>query len=285
MATCGHCKQTDQSLAHIRTCGQAGAVATATRPALVPGNVVTFDLEDGYWLVQAVADEAFTCKRQQRDDSGPVCVFPLAQVEMVFPNANAAVDYDLAQRTEATLRRNREILHGDPDYCRGCARGLKGRALHRAGCPVIAAQQVANAQTIERNDTRRHPDAWKQVDELRERVATHLYRETRQGGSPRIEGRFAIVVDGTTKFLRIKKITAGRWAGRVFVDSQASDDYYPVKAPATLLAYLSAVLANPEAAAKLYSDELDRCNMCDRTLTNDESRARGIGPECWAKRG
>jgi hypothetical protein len=285
MATCGHCKQPDQTVAHVRTCGQ-GAVATAQLPELTPGNVVTIDLEDGYWLVEAVWDHPLPTVQASRLDATQRAVeWPLRQVELVFPNESAAVDYRLAQRTETILRRNREILHGDPDYCRGCVKGWSGEKWHRTGCPVIAARQQANTQTIERADNLRRQDVWKQVDGLRERGAKHLHRETRQGGSPRVEGRFAIVVDGTTKFLRIKKITAGRWAGRVFVDSQASDDYYPVKVPATLLAYLSAVLANPEAAAKRYADELDACSMCGRTLTNDESRARGIGPECWSKWG
>lgn len=285
MATCGHCKQTGQTVAHVRTCGQTGTVATATRtlPQLVPGNVVTLSLEDGYWLVEAnlAGDRAQLARVQAQGRTAHD--FPLHQVELVFPNTKSAVEYDLAVRIENTKRRNREILHGDADYCRGCAKGWAGAKWHRDGCPNIPAPQPLENYHHASGATLRESDPWKQVDGLRERVAAHLHRETRQGGSPRVEGRFAIVVEGTTKFLRIKKITSGRWAGRVFVDSQASDSYYPVKAPATLLAYLSAVLADPQTAAKLYADELDACSDCGRTLTNDESRARGIGPECWAK--
>lgn len=290
MATCGHCKQPGQTVAHVRTCGQAGsAVATAERkapqfPELVPGNVVTVNLEDGYWLVEAnlANDEFYAALVQARGRTA--ATFHAMQVELVFPNLNAAADYRLAAGALTAKEQISEALHGDPLYCRGCAKGWQGAKWHRDGCPVIAARdtQVAPVPGDYQSEAATR-DPWKQVDGLRERVAEHLHRETRQGGSPRVEGRFAVVIEGVTKFLRIKKITSGRWAGRVFVDSQASDSYYPVKAPATLLAYLSAVLVNPQAAAKRYADELDACSDCGRTLTNDESRVRGIGPECWSK--
>jgi hypothetical protein len=281
MATCGHCHKTDQTVAHVRTCGQ-GTVATAELPDLEPGMVFTIDLEDGYWLVEAVLVGEFVQGRRL-DPTNKAVVWPLKQVEVVFPNAQAAKEYDLALRTQATRERVSETLHGDPHYCRGCAKGWAGEKWHRADCRVIAGRKPETHHHAS-GATLRESDPWKQVDGLRERVAEHLHRETRQGGSPRVEGRFAIVVDGTTKFLRIKKITDGRWAGRVFVDSMGSDTAYPVKTPATLLAYLSAVLAEPQAAAKRYADELGECSDCGRPLTNDESRARGIGPECWAKR-
>lgn len=288
MATCGHCHKTGQSVAHIRSCGQS-TVATAERqlPDLRPGNVVTLSLEDGYWLVEAsLAGDQFQAARVQAHGR-TACNFPLHQVEMVFPSLDSAAQYRIADGALTAQEQISQALHGDPLYCRGCAKGWRGAKWHRTDCPSVTVREerVAGTTASDREHMATEGrDPWKQVDGLRRRVAEHLHRETRQGGSPRVEGRFAIVVDGTTKFLRIKKIIEGRWAGRVFVDSQASDDYYPVKAPATLLAYLSAVLADPQAAAKRYADELDSCSDCGRTLTNDESRARGIGPECWAKR-
>jgi hypothetical protein len=38
--------------------------------------------------------------------------------------------------------------------------------------------------------------------------------------------------------------------------------------------------ANMEECLKLYGDEHSRCGICNRKLTKDESRARGIGPVC-----
>ena len=118
---------------------------------------------------------------------------------------------------------------------------------------------------------------WAEVDRLRGEVAQHLHYEARGAKI----GHFAVYIDGDLKFLRIK---VGRYAGRVFVDSMGSDTGYPVRRPDTLETYLAAVLVDPVAAAKRYADELDSCSDCGRPLTNELSRQRGIGPDCWAKR-
>lgn len=39
-------------------------------------------------------------------------------------------------------------------------------------------------------------------------------------------------------------------------------------------------LENPAAAALRYAQELGRCSRCNRHLTDEASRARGLGPEC-----
>jgi hypothetical protein len=41
--------------------------------------------------------------------------------------------------------------------------------------------------------------------------------------------------------------------------------------------------AGPKAAAERYAREIGNCYSCGRTLTNDESRAVGIGPTCRSK--
>ena len=39
-------------------------------------------------------------------------------------------------------------------------------------------------------------------------------------------------------------------------------------------------LENPAGSALRYAQELGRCSRCNRTLTDEASRARGLGPEC-----
>lgn len=39
-------------------------------------------------------------------------------------------------------------------------------------------------------------------------------------------------------------------------------------------------LENPAGAALRYAQELGRCSRCNRTLTDEASRARGLGPDC-----
>lgn len=45
------------------------------------------------------------------------------------------------------------------------------------------------------------------------------------------------------------------------------------------------IAADPKAAMMRYGQELGECGHCYRTLTNDESRALGIGPRCRASKG
>ena len=100
-------------------------------------------------------------------------------------------------------------------------------------------------------------------------------------------GRYAATIDGVTKFFKIDKATEGKWAGWVFVKIQASDDLHRQGSQKPGAAYkgasedyLRAIVANEEAAFALYGHELGACGVCGRTLTDEVSRERGIGPVC-----
>lgn len=302
MATCGHCGQAGQTVAHVRTCGQAGAVATTTLPQLVIGNVVTLVDEPGFWTVEHLATHEdgvpWLGAEQIRSENGSGKahrVAPTSEVELVFPDMQAAANYRIAVDTEVAKAQVRETLHGDPSYCRGCAKGWAAAKWHRDGCPNIA--QVA----LPVRDTGTHVDEmvdvpglpgvrvpapvdgnpWAPVNELRNRIKPYLHRKIRNATI----GHFAARTDGSdvVKFYRVKLVTAGNWAGKVFVEAQASDDYYPIKTPATLTMVLTAILVNPKAAEELYGRELGQCYRCNRTLTDETSRRLGIGPECRSK--
>lgn len=101
------------------------------------------------------------------------------------------------------------------------------------------------------------------------------------------EGRYAVRnAEGVVKFYRVDRPTEGRWAGYVFVKVQASDDLYPVRNRQQREAVLAAIAeAGIEASMTLYGRELGKCGHCGRTLTDEDSRARGIGPVCYGKMG
>ena len=102
-------------------------------------------------------------------------------------------------------------------------------------------------------------------------------------------GRYAVATeDGATNalaFYKVDRPTEGRWAGRVFVKLIVSDDEQRLSFAASkaVLAKIAAVGA--EAASAAYGHEIGACGVCSRTLTNDESRERGIGPICAEKMG
>lgn len=73
----------------------------------------------------------------------------------------------------------------------------------------------------------------------------------------------------------------GQWAGRVFVKRIiGGTPDQNVRGAETKLALEAIAKAGPEAAATLYGQELGQCSRCNRHLTDETSRALGIGPEC-----
>ena len=105
-------------------------------------------------------------------------------------------------------------------------------------------------------------------------------------------GYYAATIDGVTKFFRIDRVVGGKWDGWTFVKIQASDDLHrqgsqkPGQAYRGSSAdYLAEIVKDERAALALYGHELGRCGVCSRTLTDELSRERGIGPVCWEKMG
>lgn len=99
-------------------------------------------------------------------------------------------------------------------------------------------------------------------------------------------GRYAIDIDDTVKFYHVDRPTEGRRAGRVFVSVQASDDTFPIRKASARQEVLEAIVSQGIQESMLrYGKEIGRCGHCGRTLTNEESIERGIGPVCAAKMG
>lgn len=102
-------------------------------------------------------------------------------------------------------------------------------------------------------------------------------------------GRYAVATEAgainTLAFYKVDRPTEGRWAGKVFVKLMLSDNEERLSFAASkaVLAKIAAVGAKEASAA--YGQEIGSCGVCSRTLTNDESRAIGIGPDCRAKMG
>jgi hypothetical protein len=78
-----------------------------------------------------------------------------------------------------------------------------------------------------------------------------------------------------TTFFQLWIGDRGGWNIRMYV----SDDKYKIGFPLQLKV-LAQIAEDPAAAATLFGHEYGRCGICGRGLTNDESRARGIGPVC-----
>jgi hypothetical protein len=93
-------------------------------------------------------------------------------------------------------------------------------------------------------------------------------------------GRYAVDTEaGHLAFYRVDRPTEGRWAGYTFVNVQASDELHPVRGGAAK-AVLAKIAVDPTAAMLRYGQEIGKCGHCGRTLTDETSRERGIGPVC-----
>jgi hypothetical protein len=89
------------------------------------------------------------------------------------------------------------------------------------------------------------------------------------------DGRYAVEKDdGTLMFYSVK---AGH--SRIFVDVWASDARWPVNSSSERSRILKAIKADPDAGPR-FGREIGRCYVCGRTLTDETSRALGIGPVC-----
>lgn len=107
-------------------------------------------------------------------------------------------------------------------------------------------------------------------------------------------GYYAVRTEDGVKFFKVDVIRDenNKWNGWVFVRAQASDDLYRIgsqKPGETYMGKSADVLAeivkDEQAAFALYGHELGKCGVCGRTLTDEDSRRKGIGPVCEANVG
>ena len=94
------------------------------------------------------------------------------------------------------------------------------------------------------------------------------------------DGRYAVEEDGVLRFFKVKN---GRRPGFVFLDIQASDEWHKISNVTRIRKIVALIAEDPKAAMVRYGHELGECGRCGRTLTDEASRAAGIGPICIDK--
>jgi hypothetical protein len=78
--------------------------------------------------------------------------------------------------------------------------------------------------------------------------------------------------------------TEGKWAGYTFVSRViGGHEDQRVRGAEAAKALAAIEAAGPEEAAKAYGRAIGRCGRCNRHLTDETSRALGLGPECASK--
>lgn len=104
---------------------------------------------------------------------------------------------------------------------------------------------------------------------------------------PDVAAGYYAIVDATgrndLRFYRVDRPTEGRWAGYTFVKEVIGGHADQRVARDAVDGILAAITADPEAGPR-YGREIGRCYACHRHLTDEVSRAAGIGPDCATRR-
>lgn len=103
------------------------------------------------------------------------------------------------------------------------------------------------------------------------------------------DGRYAVYNDNQSvndiAFYKVDNVIEGNWAGFTFVKQIVGPDEQKVgqKQGRAILAKIAAM--GVVESFQLYGRTIEKCGVCNRRLTNKESREYGIGPDCRAKYG
>jgi hypothetical protein len=93
-------------------------------------------------------------------------------------------------------------------------------------------------------------------------------------------GRYAFTGnEGQTVFVHVVKFDSGAF----IVKQQVGDDTQRMTRVVARAALQKILDAGIEESSTRYGRELGICGVCGRTLTNEDSRQRGIGPICASK--
>jgi hypothetical protein len=99
------------------------------------------------------------------------------------------------------------------------------------------------------------------------------------------EAYYALGEGSHWEFYQISRPKEGQWAGRTFLKLEVSEDTVPIRSIDRINKVLAEIAKDPRMAAINYGIQTERCSQCHRKLTNDVSRAAGIGPVCAGKVG
>lgn len=93
------------------------------------------------------------------------------------------------------------------------------------------------------------------------------------------DGNYAVRTDGIVKFYRV---TTNK-KGYKEVQVRASDALHLIMGKGQYVILHQIVDAGLAESRMLFAQELGRCWRCGKSLTDEESRARGMGPDCAGK--
>lgn len=255
-AQCGKCRGTGQTpWGRCFQCNGKGGKSYKTSPATRAKN-----------REQAATRAA---NRQQRD----VEAFTQANPEIAALIFGENVKNDFLRSMADAVRKWGHLTDRQMAACQKFVETNKTREIERA-------ERAANAPTV---DVSRIVAAF---DKAREKA-------TRTGQMGIWTRPVKLQADGQDMVVQVAK-PGSKWAGTLFVESTdgkrlgyVKDGRYnrPFACTDAEAAAVLKACSDPEQAAVAYGKAWSVCCICNQTLTNDESIARGIGPICASNYG
>lgn len=274
--TCGNCKGTHETVVQVKRCHGTSYFGREMTLVDYLTAMPVFCVDCGVRNTSH-QNAAGTVGRYSADELHPdACAKVQEELEMApaMPGADVMAVGTWAAWVEMYRAHQAQDVPGLPGVTVAAARTLAprddwGRAHYRTEANLRAATGTPTTRDYGR------------VKGLRRELAGELAQL--MPGHDKF--RVAVQLSGENKvrFFRVDAPQRGKWAGAVFLKEQAGDDLYPVKPVAREENIINALLGNVKAALKRYGLELGSCGICGRTLTDEESRALGIGPVCAAK--
>ncbi len=96
------------------------------------------------------------------------------------------------------------------------------------------------------------------------------------------DGYYCVEYSGALRFYRVKH-GKGYFKTTQYLDRFKSDELMTIRYPEKV-EVLDLINADPAKAQMRFAVELTRCFCCGRMLTDEISRLRGIGPDCFGRR-
>lgn len=208
-----------------------------------------------------------------------------------------------ATKTKSIRCGNCKGTHGHSSEVKACYDGAPAQStLRTAGTTPVASlatpKQLAFIQTLmaERVVGTLHANDVQTKDEASALIKALLACDKKAMDAPKPQSGYPVVAPG---YYAIASATGnndldffvvqagkGKWEGRSFVKRVVGGHpEFSIQGPHAriVLERIQDAPGGPEAAAAKYGQEIGQCGMCNRTLTDEESRALGIGPVCRQK--
>lgn len=169
------------------------------------------------------------------------------------------------------------VYHDSVDAVRECCMGQPEPVFARTVCPICKVSSAGGRCGCVPQVTDEPGRIWKVTGHNSMHSQIKHWQSIPTGG--RGYGYFALNLPGKIRFFRVHQSRRGF----VTVQEQAGGNFYDIDNRGFGYSVMTQIADDPIAAGLLYAEKMRRCYRCSSPLTDADSRARGLGPDCAQK--